>query len=150
MDSNYYYNKYIYFFLELLKEVYEKSILESKIIYIKKIDDFINNEKGKILKDLVDKAKIHLISPLIKYIFENKNKENIFNFIIKDSDIIDFAVNNWANKEKLVLEKKLNDNKKDDKLIIDFFKKENEKILLIIFPKDINSYYEQYKTSSII
>ena len=156
LDSNYYYNKCICFFLELLKEECEESILESKIKYIKKIDDFINNQKGKInndinLKDFVDESKIHLISPLIRYILENKNKENIVSFIIKDSDIIDFANNNWENIEKLVLEKKLNDNKKDDKLIIDFFiKKENEKILLKIFPKDIYSYYfEQYKTSSI-
>ena len=154
LDSNYYYNKCICNFLELLKEGYEKSILESKIMCIKKINDFINNEKGKInneiiLKDFVDKTKIHLISPLIKYILENKKKEDIFSFIIKDSDIIDFADNNWSNIEKLILEKKLNYNKKDDKLIIDFFKKENEKILPKIFSKDIYSYFEQYKTSSI-
>ena len=146
-DSKYYFQKYIsYFKLNYLKEIlyyYKEYYDESKKEDINKIEKIIqNNEIDKFDEYLFnyEKAKKYNIkAPIIKYLFNNNEKNDNGDDEINGSEYeLSKYIKDWEILENMIKEKKYKEIKDNIKIkVIKYFNDINNKnILLKIFTED--------------
>ena len=129
-----------------LKEIlkyYKDFLFESKSEEIKELENAIRNEEvqnncKQYLKDLKEAQKMNDRYLIIKYIFDEKKKDNQ-----KSENEFKKIVKEWENFEKFISERKIKKMRKQDKSILFnyFINDNNKEILLKIFKKDDIDYF---------
>ena len=116
--------------LKIVLNYYKTFFFESKKDDIREIEEIIQNNKQineKFLNDYEQAEKMSNVIPVIKFIFEEKNKLEG-----RTEKEMKKAVELWEKLEKMIREMKVKIMKKNEKLMIfKYFKEENNKNILI-------------------
>ena len=128
----------------IIKEIlkyYKDFLFETKINEINQINEIIKNNKGnyeEYLKDLENARNMNERYEIIKYIYDSRFKDEE-----KKEIIMDNCVKSWNQFERAISEKKIKKLRKEDKLmLLEYFKDErNKEKILKIFNEDAYKYF---------
>ena len=139
LTNNVYYNKYSENKMKEILKYYKNYFFESKKEEIKKIEEIIQNKnRYYYLEDYNIAEEMNKKIPIINYLFDSKNTNNI-----KTEIEFNKTVNNYKEIELMIKNKKIEEiSKKDKEILNKYFNNDNNKELLFnVFSEEEIEYF---------